>query len=152
MKECTPKTAAQTTPKPSKSSDAQSQVYQGGGTNYNPNVPIGTRNTGQELGKQDNRTPGGGRDAALARYMENAGRYLKTRWIAPPRSLLGDRLPEVLIELEIAADGRIRGKRIIRASGSGAMDESVKRMLEVLDRIPAPPSAMTLKFIMRPEE
>lgn len=155
------KTAAKPKPKsgtrsgssrPSNVREAQQQVYQGGGKNYNPNVPIGGRNTGQAAGKADNRTPGGGRDAALDRYLATAGRYLKTRWVAPPRSLLGNQLPEVLIELEIAADGRVRSGRIVRGSGVAAMDDSVKRLLSVLDRIPTPPSAMTLQFIMRPEE
>ena len=140
--------------------EAQRQVYRpgssgkiGGGSNYNAAVPIGSRDVGQAYGKPDHRTPGGGaKDEFDMRYGIRVGDYLKYRWTQPPRSLLGDRLPEVLIQLSIAADGRVTDARVLKPSGVKAMDESVERMLAALDRVPTPPNGkVTFQLVMRTE-
>lgn len=123
-----------------------------GGNNFNPAVPLGTRDRGQKRGKQDNRTPGGGLTEAEEQFNRRAGMYLKNIWTQPPKSLLGSQLPEVTIELSIAADGRVIGRRITRPSGNPAMDQSVRNLLERLDRMPAPPRATTVEFILVTDE
>ena len=161
-KTSTPKKSAQTTkrtsstekarPKrPTTVEEAQAGVYRpprdehktigdGGGSNRNAMVPVGRRDQAQTFGRQNNATPGGGGDAESSRYGKLVGEYLKTRWAEPPRTLLEGREPRVLIELAIAADGRVTGARILRASGVPAMDESVRRLFQVLDRVPRPGS------------
>jgi TonB family protein len=123
-----------------------------GGRNFNPNVPIGTRNRGQEKGKEDHRTPGGGLTEEMETYNRKAGMYLKNVWMQPPKSLLGDQLPAVTIELEIASDGRVTGKRILKTSGIAAMDDSAKSLLRQLDRMPAPPKATVVQFILQTDD
>lgn len=151
---------SRTSTRPRNVEEAQRQVYRpgnsgkiGGGSNYNSAVPIGSRDVGQAYGKPDHRTPGGGaKDEFDMRYGIRVGNYLKYRWIQPPRSLLGDRLPEVLIQLSIAADGRVTDARVLKPSGVKAMDESIERMLAGLDRVPTPPNGkVTFQLVMRTE-
>lgn len=151
---------SRTSTRPRNVEEAQRQVYRpgnsgkiGGGSNYNSAVPIGSRDVGQAYGKPDHRTPGGGaKDEFDMRYGIRVGNYLKYRWTQPPRSLLGDRLPEVLIQLSIAADGRVTDARVLKPSGVKAMDESIKRMLANLDRVPTPPNGkVTFQLLMRTE-
>lgn len=151
---------SRTSTRPRNVEEAQRQVYRpgnsgkiGGGSNYNSAVPIGSRDVGQAYGKPDHRTPGGGaKDEFDMRYGIRVGNYLKYRWTQPPRSLLGDRLPEVLIQLSIAADGRVTDARVLKPSGVKAMDESIKRMLANLDRVPTPPNGkVTFQLVMRTE-
>lgn len=151
---------SRTSTRPRNVAEAQRQVYRpgnsgkiGGGSNYNAAVPIGSRDVGQAYGRPDHRTPGGGaKDEFDMRYGIRVGNYLKYRWIQPPRSLLGDRLPEVLIQLSIAADGRVTDARVLKPSGVKAMDESIKRLLANLDRVPTPPNGkVTFQLVMRTE-
>ena len=151
---------SRTSTRPRNVEEAQRQVYRpgnsgkiGGGSNYNSAVPIGSRDVGQAYGKPDHRTPGGGaKDEFDMRYGIRVGNYLKYRWTQPPRSLLGGRLPEVLIQLSIAADGRVTDARVLKPSGVKAMDESIKRMLANLDRVPTPPNGkVTFQLVMRTE-
>lgn len=151
---------SRTSTRPRNVAEAQRQVYRpgnsgkiGGGSNYNAAVPIGSRDVGQAYGRPDHRTPGGGaKDEFDMRYGIRVGNYLKYRWIQPPRSLLGDRLPEVLIQLSIAADGRVTDARVLKPSGVKAMDESIERMLAGLDRVPTPPNGkVTFQLVMRTE-
>ena len=123
-----------------------------GGRNFNPNVPLGTRNRGQEKGKEDHRTPGGGLSEEMEAYNRRAGMYLKNVWMQPPKSLLGNQLPAVTIELEIAPDGRVTGKRILKTSGIAAMDDSARGLLRQLDRMPAPPKATVVQFILQTDD
>jgi len=123
-----------------------------GGRNFNANVPIGTRNRGQEKGPEDHRTPGGGLSEEMEAYNRRAGMYLKNVWIQPPKSLLRNQLPAVTIELEIAADGRVTSKRILKTCGIAAMDESAKNLLRQLDRMPAPPKNTVVQFILQTDD
>lgn len=151
---------SRTSTRPRNVAEAQRQVYRpgnsgkiGGGSNYNAAVPIGSRDVGQAYGKPDHRTPGGGaKDEFDMCYGIRVGNYLKYRWTQPPRSLLGGRLPEVLIQLSIAADGRVTDARVLKPSGVKAMDESIERMLAGLDRVPTPPNGkVTFQLVMRTE-
>ena len=125
------------------------------GAGYNPNnnarIPVGSRNAAQSYGKNfDNKAPGGGSDENMERYGKNLVRYLKSRWVYPPKSLLAGKMPVVLIELDIASDGRILGSRIVKKSNVNAMDQSIERMLSQLEKVPAPPGKrMTLEIFMQ---
>ena len=56
----------------------------------------------------------------------------------------------MLIELDIASDGRVVGKRIIKRSGINAMDQSIERMLSQLERVPSPPEkSVKLEVLMQ---
>lgn len=125
------------------------------GTGYNrqnnARIPVGSRNAAQKYGdKFDNRAPGGGASESMERYGKNLVRYLKSRWTYPPKSLLGGKIPSVHIELDIAPNGRVLGKRIIKRSGVNAMDQSIERMLDQLEQVPSPPDKkITLEIIMQ---
>ena len=123
-----------------------------GGKNFNAAVPLGRRDRGQQKGKQDNRTPGGGLTEAEEAFNRRAGMYLKNDWVQPPKSLLGSQLPAVTIELTIAPDGRVIGKRITRPSGNAAMDQSVENLLARLDRMPNPPRSLKVEFILMTDD
>ena len=118
----------------------QSGPIGGGGTNLNPNVPVGSKDRAQAYGKQDNRTPGGGASVKLTEYANRSLLpYLKSRWKQPPDSLLGGKRPSVDIVLTISANGKVQQASIKRPSGVAAMDDSVKRLLKGLDILPRPP-------------
>ena len=156
-----PKTKPKTkpTPKPKKKDDGvyhpKNTNNQKIGTGYNrqnnARIPVGSRNAAQKYGnKFDNRPPGGGASESMERYGKNLVRYLKSRWTYPPKSLLGGKMPSVHIELDIAPNGRVLGKRIIKRSGVNAMDQSIERMLDQLEQVPSPPDKkITLEIIMQ---
>lgn len=125
----------------------------GGGTNTNIAVPIGSADRAQTSGPQNNATPGGGAKGEDEAYWNKLGNYVKMRWSQPPGSLLGNDRPTTTIELDIAADGRVTGSRIIRRSGNRSMDDSVERMLAVLDRVPTPANGATsVQLLLRTED
>lgn len=111
--------------------------------NINPRVPAGNRNRSQKYApKQNNKTPGGGRkvdEAAFQRYGKNVENYIYSRWADPPKALLRGEFPETVVEITIEANGRVSSARIIRASNSRAMEESVQALLSQLDLLPRPP-------------
>ena len=142
-----------TKPKPKddgvyKPNTPQKEIGAGYNRQTNARIPVGSRNAAQSDGKKfDNRTPGGGATQSMKKYGENLVRYLKSRWTYPPKSLLGGKMPVVLIELDIAADGRVLGKKIVKRSGVNAMDQSIEIMLDQLDRVPAPPDGRITRQI-----
>ena len=75
-------------------------------------------------------------DEAYHRKLRN---ILDFKWKEPPDSLLNGRRPQTTIELEISADGRVVGASVVKESGNGPMDESIRRLLKTLDRLPPPP-------------
>lgn len=125
----------------SRHNDPQDQVYQPpGGWNFNPNVKIGTRDRGQVKGPADHKTPQGGLTQEEEAYYASLKKFLDFRWVEPSRTVLGDQRPTAVLELTIAADGRVLGARIVESSGNASMDASVKRLIKVLDRVPVPPN------------
>ena len=129
----------------------QTEIGKGYGQQNNARIPIGSRDAAQKYGKKfDNRPPGGGASESMEKYGKNLVRYLKSRWTYPPKSLLGGKMPSVLIELDIAPGGRVLGKRIIKRSGVNAMDQSIERMLDQLEQVPSPPDKkITLEILMQ---
>ncbi len=122
------------------SSSRPTGTRRSGGNNFNNTVPIGSRNTGQRLGKPDHRTPQGGLTEEEEAYYNRLKKLLDFKWVEPSRTHLGDLRPRTTIELEISADGRVLSSKIVQASGNASMDESIRRLLKVLDRVPAPPN------------
>ncbi|MDD5728540.1 MAG: TonB family protein [Victivallales bacterium] len=72
-------------------------------------------------------------------YENSVGAYLYQQWKTPDKSVLGGKHPEVKVSLNIAADGRLLGAKILNSSGIAAMDNSVKQLLTELKYLPAPP-------------
>lgn len=82
-------------------------------------------------------------------YFEQLKHYFYIRWQQPPRSLLGNRNQEAVVEVTVAADGQILASRIIRASGTKAMDQSVRQLLDNLDTLPQPHVKTTFQLKLR---
>ena len=53
--------------------------------------------------------------------------------------MLNGKLPEVTVQINIAADGRIISHRILKLSGNQLMDDSVERLFMSVKQVPAPP-------------
>ena len=131
----------------------QSGPIGGGGTNLNPNVPVGNKDKAQAYGKQDNRAPGGGANHTRKEFAQKKLLpYLQSRWKQPPDSLLGGKRPSVDIVLTISASGKVQHSSIKRSSGVAAMDDSVKRLLAGLDILPRPPAgAVSITITLKTE-
>ena len=124
--------------------DPMDEVYKEPGPPIlNPKVPVGKKNRSQQYApKADDRVPGGGRkvsEAAWTQYGKNVERYIYSRWVEPPRSLLGGTFPETLIEITVSAVGKVTSAKVVRPSGSRPMEVSVQALLSGLDLLPRPP-------------
>jgi len=120
-------------PDPDRTLKDTRKIGQRTGSQTNPDIAIGKRDTAQRYGEKFSNTPNGG-DRSNTRYAALLGAFLKIRWSAmtPPRALLGDAKPEVTVYLHISGDGRLIEARIERPSGNSAMDSAVQRLLESL--------------------
>ena len=89
-----------------------------------------------------------------AAYSDTVGAYLEPIWDQPNKVSLGGRLPEVTIRLNIAANGRVTGRKIMRRSGIAAMDRSIEKLLKNLTYVPAPSDrrAKSITIIMAIEK
>ena len=93
----------------------------------------GPRGSNREAGHT---APGGQR--GNSGYDQLVAGMIPRMWITPEVNRLGGRNPQVGIEIIIAADGRIIGKRITHRSGVLAMDESIQNLLDNLHRVIVP--------------
>ncbi|MCI5778947.1 MAG: TonB C-terminal domain-containing protein [Lentisphaeria bacterium] len=109
-----------------------------GGSNFNRNVPIGSRDRGQKIGKADHRTPAGGAAADEEKYWASLIPYLQERWDRPP-GVLVDEQTAVTIALSVDSSGAVKSKRIVKRSPNPAVNASAEALLANLTRIPAPP-------------
>ena len=110
---------------------------------------MGSRNAAQSYGnKFDNRTPGGGATQSMEKYGKNLVIFLKAKWTPPSKVLLFGKTPVVLVELDIAANGRVISKKIVKRSGVNAMDQSIEIMLNQLDCVPIPPDGRITQQIL----
>jgi TonB family protein len=82
---------------------------------------------------------GRGTGELTAPYEQGLGFYLKQYWDTPEKRLLNGKLPEVTVQINIAADGRIISHRILKLSGNQLMDDSVERLFMSVKQVPAPP-------------
>ncbi len=66
-------------------------------------------------------------------------------WQQPSRSEVQNRDLEVIIRLSIQRDGRVTAKAVTKSSGHGAMDASVRRMLQELHELPPFPATLRVE-------
>ena len=79
------------------------------------------------------------KNTGIAQSYENSvGAYLYQLWDTPDKSILGNKRPEVKIQLNIAANGQLLNARILKPSGVAAMDKSVQKLLQKLKYLPVP--------------
>ena len=89
--------------------------------------------------KQKNTKIRGSQNTAVAQSYENSvGAYLYQLWDTPDKNVLGNKHPEVKIELTIAANGKLVYARILTPSGISAMDKSVQELLKKVEYLPVP--------------
>ena len=151
-----PKSVVKPKPKPvvkPRQRDPHDDVYRDPNPpNLNPKVPVGSRNRAQQYAsKADNKTPGGGKkvdEAAWRQYGTRVERYIYSRWVEPPRSLLGNSYPETVVDITIEADGKVSAAKIVKSSGSRPMESSVEILLKNLDLLPRPPEGPTVYRII----
>ncbi|MBN2641211.1 MAG: TonB family protein [Victivallales bacterium] len=94
-------------------------------------------------------TPQQGINSMVVSYAQRIGAYLRPQWNQPAREDVGGRQPEVAIKINVSASGNVISAVITRPSGIAAMDNSVKRLLNSLRRVPAPPSGIrSVELIM----
>lgn len=86
--------------------------------------------------QQGHTAPGG--QSGNSGYDIQVAMMIKRMWETPDTNRLGGRTPRVLIEVNIASDGRVTSKRIRAASGIPAMDESVRNLLDRLRYVKRP--------------
>ena len=114
----------------------------------NPNnIPTGNRNVGQRKGEMKVNPKIGGDSRAEDQYFAALPDWFKDKWSAPPGILAGDN-NSVIVQLEVAADGRLLRWRLVERSSSQAVNASVEQMLRQLTRLPAPPNG-AIKFKLR---
>lgn len=135
----------------------QKEVYRppAGSNNFNPNVPISRRDAAQvRAPKPDNRTPQGGLTPDEEAYNRKLGLFIKDRWRPPASIQLQQDFQPPKIEVEIDGAGNVRGGKLVQSSGNHALDESARRLLAALDRLPAPPNGIprTLSIVLKAEE
>ncbi len=118
----------------------------GRGKNKNPDALNGRKNNPAATGKGkpgprgSNRQPGHtapGGQRGNSGYDQVVAGMIYRMWVTPDKNRIIGK-PQVGVELEIAADGRIIRKRITHRSGVLAMDESIQNLLDNLHRVIVP--------------
>ena len=100
-----------------------------------------TANSGKPGPRGSNREPGHtapGGQRGNSGYEQLVAGMIYRMWATPDVNRLGGRNPQVGIELVIAPDGRVIGKRITYRSGVLAMDESIQNLLDNLHKVIVP--------------
>lgn len=137
--------------RPGRNKNKSNPVAQSGRKN-NPNATgkgkPGPRGSNLEPGHT---APGGQR--GNSGYDRLVAGMIHRMWVTPDVNRLGGRNPQVNIEVIIAPDGRVVGKRITHRSGVLAMDESIQNLLDNLHRVIVPfdRKQHILRFAMRAE-
>ena len=84
--------------------------------------------------------------AMLTYYYDSISSFLYDRWDQPSKLAVSGEPPSVLVKLNIGADGRLMGYQIMKNSNFLEMDNSVKQMLDSVDKLPSPPKgAITIE-------
>ena len=108
--------------------------------NKTANTPA-TGNKGKPGPRGSNREPGHtapGGQRGNSGYEQLVAGMIYRMWVTPDKNRMGDREPQVTIEVIIAPDGRVTGKRMLQRSGVLAMDESIQNLLDNLHMVKAP--------------
>jgi TonB family protein len=61
---------------------------------------------------------------------------IKSNWVRPSRAVVGESARSTSVAIRIATDGKITRKRITRSSGSGVLDASAMRAVEMSNPLP----------------
>ncbi|MEG1979734.1 MAG: TonB C-terminal domain-containing protein [Victivallaceae bacterium] len=92
--------------------------------------------SGGRLGNGDGRGAG---KATTDAYEAGLGDFFQQRWNTPSKQELQNPDVAVRVEITIAGDGKIRQYRIMGWSGDEYMDNSIRKLLQVIRQVPAPP-------------
>lgn len=85
-------------------------------------------------------------NSAMLTYYDSISSFLYERWEQPSKLAVSGEPPSVLVRLNIGTDGKLMNYKIIKSSNFPEMDDSIKRMLDTVDRLPNPPDgAMTIE-------
>jgi len=72
-------------------------------------------------------------------YAQIVESRIKAHWRFPKVGALPDL--SAVVEIQLSADGRVLGSRLVRSSGRPDFDASTKRAVEEAGQLPAPPRA-----------
>jgi TonB family protein len=76
---------------------------------------------------------------ANEKWQESVAGELYNNWVPPEGVFWRGQPPVAIVELKVAADGRVVSSRIVKPSGNARMDASIRQMLSVLTRVTPPP-------------
>jgi len=79
----------------------------------------------------------------LGRYGRTIYERFYSVWEQPMSVVRSNQDFVTVLKIRIRKDGTIAGREIVTSSGNPAMDESVQRAAEKVQRIEAPPSGIT---------
>lgn len=83
---------------------------------------------------------------AMLTYYDSISSFLYERWEQPSKLAVSGEPPSLLVRLKIGTDGKLVEYKIIKSSNFHEMNDSVKQMLDTIDRLPVPPNgAMTIE-------
>lgn len=72
-------------------------------------------------------------------YETGLGSFFRQRWDTPSKQELQNPDAAVRVEITISGDGRIRQYRVMGWSGDEYMDNSIRKLLQLVRQVPAPP-------------
>ena len=111
-------------------------------------------NRGSNPNARPSKQPGPGDDSDKnQKWHEQVIGDVKSCW-SPPEGVFwgGGAPPQAVVELTIAADGRVLNARLVKSSGNARMDATIKEMLRVLTRVTRPPhGGQTIRVELIPE-
>ena len=113
-----------------------------GGNNFNRNIKIGNRETGQKRGPADHRTPQAVDDDEIdQKWNDSVGKFVDMLWTPPENVFWGDNPPRAVLELVVSADGRVLRARLVKSSGNARMDATIQQLIRQLTgkNAPRPP-------------
>ena len=89
---------------------------------------------------------------ANEKWQESVAGDLYNNWVPPEGVFWRGEPPVAIVELNVAADGRVLSSRIVKQSGNARMDASIRQMLSVLTRVTPPPDgAQSIRVQLIPE-
>ncbi|HEY9104488.1 energy transducer TonB [Chitinimonas sp.] len=84
------------------------------------------------------------REELMAQYVDKVRRLIRSRMVYKGKQ--GN--PEVLIEVSLQPDMRIKTVKVVKASGNKAFDQAVKRAIEKAGSYPALPEGLDFSIFM----
>jgi len=86
------------------------------------------------------------------KWQESVAGELYNHWTPPENVFWGSNPPQAVVELTIAADGRVLRHRLVTPSGNPRMDATIREMLNNLTRVPRPPDgSRNIRVTLIPE-